>query len=74
MNPTGSITVSSGSTAVPCGCDREETAAAGGALIVGAGEEFTLLARNAPAEAIWIMKVGGQAIADGAAFTPPWAE
>ena len=30
--------------------------------------------RGAPAEAICIMAVGGQATADGATFTPPWAE
>jgi quercetin dioxygenase-like cupin family protein len=42
--------------------DRDETATAGGALIVAPGEEFTLVA------------VGGQAISEGAAFTPPWAE
>ena len=54
--------------------DRDETAEAGGALIVPAGEAFTLVARGAPAEAICIMAVGGQATADGATFTPPWAE
>ena len=57
-----------------CFADREETAGAGGALIVPAREEFTLVARSAPAEAVCIMTVGGQAVADGAAFTPPWAE
>jgi quercetin dioxygenase-like cupin family protein len=54
--------------------DRDETAEAGGALIVPAGEAFTLVARGAPAEAVCIMAVGGQATADGATFTPPWAE
>jgi quercetin dioxygenase-like cupin family protein len=54
--------------------DREETADAGGALIVPAGEEFTFMARGGPADAVCIMAVGGQATADGATFTPPWAE
>jgi quercetin dioxygenase-like cupin family protein len=54
--------------------DREETAEAGSALIVPAGEEFALVADGGPAEAVCIMAVGGQAIADGSAFTPPWAE
>ncbi|MGZ4181077.1 MAG: cupin domain-containing protein [Solirubrobacteraceae bacterium] len=54
--------------------DREETATAGGALIVAPGEQFTLVTVEAPAEAVCIMSVGGQAIADGTAFTPPWAE
>jgi quercetin dioxygenase-like cupin family protein len=54
--------------------DREETAAAGGALIVPAHQEFTLLAAGAPAEAVCVLPVGGRALADGAAFTPPWAE
>jgi quercetin dioxygenase-like cupin family protein len=54
--------------------DRTETAEAGGALIVPAGEEFDLVAEGGPAEAVCVMAVGGQAIADGATFTPPWAE
>jgi quercetin dioxygenase-like cupin family protein len=54
--------------------DREETATAGGALIVAPGEQFTLVAVEAPAEAVCIMSVGGQAISEGSAFTPPWAE
>ena len=54
--------------------DREETATAGGALIVPRSEEFTLVAVEAPAEAVCIMSVGGQAISEGIAFTPPWAE
>jgi quercetin dioxygenase-like cupin family protein len=54
--------------------DREETAGAGGALIVPAGEEFHLVAVGAPAEAICVLPVGGQATANGATFTPPWAE
>jgi hypothetical protein len=47
---------------------------AGSALIVPAGEEFALVAEDGPAEAVCIMTVGGQAITDGATFTPPWAE
>lgn len=54
--------------------DREETAEAGGALIVAAGQQFDLIARGGPAEAVCMMAVGGQAITDGAPFTPPWAE
>jgi quercetin dioxygenase-like cupin family protein len=54
--------------------DREETASAGGALIVPAGEEFELVARERAADAICMLPVGGRAIVDGAAFTPPWAE
>lgn len=54
--------------------DREETATAGGALIVPAGDEFTLVAKDAPAEAICVMAAGGQATVAGAACTPPWAE
>ena len=54
--------------------DREETATAGGALIVAPGERFTLVTVESPAEAVCIMTVGGQAIAEGVAFTPPWAE
>jgi quercetin dioxygenase-like cupin family protein len=54
--------------------NREETADAGGALIVPAGEEFDLVAVGGPAEAVCVMAVGGQATADGATFTPPWAE
>lgn len=54
--------------------DREETAEAGGALIVPAHQEFSLLAAGAPAEAVCVLPVGARAVADGAAFTPPWAE
>ncbi|MBV8713030.1 MAG: hypothetical protein JOY56_14675 [Solirubrobacterales bacterium] len=54
--------------------DREETAVAGGVLIVPAGDQFTLIAGPGPAEAICIMAVGGQATLDGTTFTPPWAE
>jgi quercetin dioxygenase-like cupin family protein len=54
--------------------DRAETAEAGGALIVPAGQEFDLVAEGGPAEAVCVMAVGGQATADGATFTPPWAE
>jgi quercetin dioxygenase-like cupin family protein len=54
--------------------DREETVSAGGALIVPAGEQFSLVAADAPAEAVCVMAVGGRAIVGGEAFTPPWAE
>jgi quercetin dioxygenase-like cupin family protein len=52
---------------------REETAAAGGALIVPAGQRFSLVARDAPAEAVCVLPVGGTALLDGAEITPPWA-
>lgn len=54
--------------------DREETADAGGALIVRPGERFELIAHGAPAEAVCVMATGGQAITDEGTFTPPWAE
>ena len=54
--------------------DREETAEAGGALIVRPGDRFELIARDAPVEAVCVMAAGGQAITDEATFTPPWAE
>ena len=57
-----------------CFADREETAEAGGALIVPAGEEFSLVARGASAEAVCVLPVGGEAFIDGATITPPWAE
>ena len=62
---TGAVTAEYG--------DREETATAGGALIVPAGEPFTLVARDAPAEAVCVLPVGGTALLDGAEITPPWA-
>jgi quercetin dioxygenase-like cupin family protein len=54
--------------------DREETAASGDALIVPSEVEFSLCAKGSPATAICALPVGGQAVVDGAAFTPPWAE
>ncbi len=54
--------------------DREETAEAGGALIVPANEEFSLAAKGGQAEAVCVLPVGGKALSDGASFTPPWAE
>jgi quercetin dioxygenase-like cupin family protein len=54
--------------------DREETATAGGALIVPAGEEFSLVAAGAPAEAVCVLPVGGRARLGGDSFIPPWAE
>ena len=54
--------------------DHDESAAAGGALIVPAGRRFHLVAEDGPAEAVCMLPVGGQAIVDGAPFTPPWAE
>jgi quercetin dioxygenase-like cupin family protein len=54
--------------------DREETAEAGGALIVPANEEFSLIAKGEQAEAVCVLPVGGKAQSHGASFTPPWAE
>jgi len=54
--------------------DHEETASSGGALIVPAGVEFSLVAADGPAEAVCVLPVGGQAITAEATFTPPWAE
>jgi quercetin dioxygenase-like cupin family protein len=54
--------------------EHAETAAAGGALVVPAGVEFSLIAHGGPAEAICILPVGGQADTGSGAFTPPWAE
>jgi quercetin dioxygenase-like cupin family protein len=53
--------------------DGAETVSAGGALIVPAGREFTLVAEDGPAEAVCMLVVGGQAITDEGTFTPPWA-
>lgn len=54
--------------------DRAETATAGGALIVPAGERFSLVAGETHAEAVCVLPVGGMAEVDGESFTPPWAE
>jgi quercetin dioxygenase-like cupin family protein len=54
--------------------DHAETVAAGGALIVPAHVEFSLVARGGDAEAVCVLPVGGAAIADGVEFTPPWAQ
>jgi quercetin dioxygenase-like cupin family protein len=53
--------------------DRSETAPAGGALIVPAGAPFALVARDAPAEAVCMLPVGGSALLDGERIVPPWA-
>jgi len=53
--------------------DSAETAAAGGALIVPANREFSLVATDGPAEAICMLVVGGQAVTADGTFTPPWA-
>jgi quercetin dioxygenase-like cupin family protein len=53
--------------------DREETAEAGGALIIRRGEQFTLLAHGQAVEAVCMMPAGGQAITESGAFAPPWA-
>ena len=54
--------------------DHTETGGPGDVLIVPAGPSFTLVAEDGPAEALCVLPVGGQAVVDGAAFTPPWAE
>jgi quercetin dioxygenase-like cupin family protein len=53
---------------------EDETAHAGGALIVPAGVEFSLVAREGSAEAVCMLPVGGRAILDGETITPPWAQ
>lgn len=53
--------------------ERTETAHAGGALIVPAGAEFSLIAEDGPAEAVCTFPVGGSAVLDGERITPPWA-
>jgi quercetin dioxygenase-like cupin family protein len=53
--------------------DRAETAHAGGALIVPAGEEFSLIAEDGPAEAVCTLPVGGTALLNGERVVPPWA-
>jgi quercetin dioxygenase-like cupin family protein len=53
--------------------DRAETALAGGALIVPAGEEFSLIAQDGPAEAVCTFPVGGTALLNGERVVPPWA-
>ena len=54
--------------------EHSESGSAGDAVIVPAGPTFSLIAEDGPAEALCVMPVGGQAVADGATFTPPWAE
>jgi mannose-6-phosphate isomerase-like protein (cupin superfamily) len=54
--------------------EAEETAHAGGALVVPAGVEFSLVPGEGGAEAVCMLPVGGQAILDGQRFTPPWAQ
>jgi mannose-6-phosphate isomerase-like protein (cupin superfamily) len=53
--------------------DREESTEAGGALIVPAGERFSLVAAGGPAEAVCVLPVGARATMGGEVFTPPWA-
>jgi quercetin dioxygenase-like cupin family protein len=53
--------------------DRSETAPAGGALIVPAGEQFSLVALEGAAEAVCVLPVGGTALLDGERIVPPWA-
>jgi quercetin dioxygenase-like cupin family protein len=53
--------------------DHSETAEAGGALIVPAGAEFSLVAEDAPAEAVCVFPIGGTALLNGERIVPPWA-
>ncbi len=64
-----------GTAAVRVGTD-ESRAAQGDAIVVPAGEPFTLAnAGDATLELLCWLPVGGQAqIGDGPPFTPPWAE
>ena len=52
--------------------DGGETVAAGGALIVPAGREFSLVA-DAGAEAVCVFPVGGTAQLGEERIVPPWA-
>jgi hypothetical protein len=52
--------------------DGGETVAAGGALIVSAGREFSLVA-DAGAEAVCVFPVGGTAQLGEERIVPPWA-
>jgi quercetin dioxygenase-like cupin family protein len=54
--------------------DREETASAGGALIVRSGEEFSIVAHGGAAHAICALPVGGMARLGRETITPPWAQ
>jgi quercetin dioxygenase-like cupin family protein len=56
--------------------EREHDVSAGEALIVPAGETFALAnPHGEPFRAVVALPVGGRArLADGDAFTPPWAE
>ena len=53
---------------------QNETAHAGDALVIPAGEWFHLVAQDEPAEALCVMPVGGQAVTEEGTLTPPWAE
>lgn len=55
---------------------KRHTLAAGGAIVVPAGTEFSLANESAVEfEAVVVFPVGGQAVMPGGAtFTPPWAE
>ena len=54
--------------------DRTETVQPGGALIVPAGEEFTIRSTgDEPFEGVICLPVGGRATVDGEASIPPWA-
>jgi quercetin dioxygenase-like cupin family protein len=57
-----------------CYADREETAVAGGALIVRSGEEFSLVSKGGTSQAVCALPVGGMARIGSDSFTPPWAE
>jgi quercetin dioxygenase-like cupin family protein len=54
--------------------DHDETVSAGGALIVPAGTEFSIVARGKDAEAVCVLPAGGRATVDGQEFEPPWAQ
>jgi mannose-6-phosphate isomerase-like protein (cupin superfamily) len=64
-----------GAAAVHLG-DISGTASVGDAIVVPADAQFSLAnAGDAPLRLLCCMPVGGQArLADGVAFTPPWAE
>ena len=53
--------------------DRSERARAGGALIVPAGEEMSLIAEDEATDAVCAFPVGGTALLAGERIVPPWA-
>src|SRR3954451_8312318 len=57
-----------------CFADREETAEAGGALIVPPHEELSIVPKGAKPESVCMLPSGDKAQSEGSSFTPPWAK